>query len=594
MTNKKTKEKNFKNLWSADFETCTWLEDETYVWAWAVCNIETQEILIDNNIDSFMDFCRSQKNPTMYFHNLKFDGEFIIYWLLTHGFEYVDKKERRDNTFSTIISDLGMFYSIEVYFKVGNKSVKKVTFIDSLKIIPLSVEDISKAFGLEESKLELDYDKPRELGHILTEEEKDYISHDVIITAKALKELFNSGLTHMTQASNAMHDYKDIIGLNRFNRLFPKLNFDIDEDIRRAYKGGFTYLNPRWKEVDINGGVVLDVNSLYPSVMYEKPMPFGEGIFYDGKYEDDPVYPLYIECITCAFEIKKDHIPTIQIKGKGRRSIFKQNEYLESSLGEIVTLVLTSVDLKLFLEQYDVYDLKYECGWKFKQMTGVFTEYIDKWINEKIKASKEGNKGKRQIAKLMLNSLYGKFATSLELQSKKPILCEDGRISYEDLDPEIVEGMYIPIGAFITAYAREKTIRTSQAIKTYSIETYGEDLYFYSDTDSIHCGLDIDELKNFCDIDDYRLGAWKHESTFTKARFVRQKCYIEEIDGKMEITCAGMPKSCYKYVEWDKFREGFTCRGKLNFTHVKGGVKLVEETFTIMPERSLKRSLAKW
>ena len=224
MTNKKAKEKNFKNLWSADFETCTWLEDETYVWAWAVCNIETKEVIIDNNIDSFMDFCKSHKNPSMYFHNLKFDGEFIIYWLLTHGFEYVDKKERRDNTFSTIISDLGMFYSIEVYFKVGNKSVKKVTFIDSLKIIPLSVEDISKAFGLEESKLELDYDKPREVGHILTESEKDYISHDVIITAKALKELFDSGLTHMTQASNAMHDYKDIIGLNRFNRLFPKLN----------------------------------------------------------------------------------------------------------------------------------------------------------------------------------------------------------------------------------------------------------------------------------------------------------------------------------------------------------------------------------
>ena len=37
-------------------------------------------------------------------------------------------------------------------------------------------------------------------------------------------------------------------------------------------------------------------------------------------------------------------------------------------------------------------------------------------------------------------------------------------------------------------------------------------------------------------------------------KFVRQKCYLEEIDRKMNITCAGMPKSCYSQVEWDKFK----------------------------------------
>ena len=114
-------------------------------------------------------------------------------------------------------------------------------------------------------------------------------------------------------------------------------------------------------------------------------------------------------------------------------------------------------------------------------------------------------------------------------------------------------------GVFVTAYAREVTIRTSGAIKEYTINKYGKDLYCYSDTDSIHCLLPIEELTQFCDIDDVRLGAWKHESTFTKARFVRQKCYLEEINGKIEITCAGMPKSCYKYVEWEKFKTGFSC-----------------------------------
>ena len=48
--------------------------------------------------------------------------------------------------------------------------------------------------------------------------------------------------------------------------MFPQLNYEIDHDMRQAYKGGFTYLNPIYKEKDIGGGVVLDVNSLYPSV----------------------------------------------------------------------------------------------------------------------------------------------------------------------------------------------------------------------------------------------------------------------------------------------------------------------------------------
>lgn len=72
----------------------------------------------------------------------------------------------------------------------------------------------------------------------------------------------------------------------------------------------------------------------------------------------------------------------------------------------------------------------------------------------------------------------------------------------------------------------------------YSIKKYGYNKYIYSDTDSISTTLSIDELKQFCEIDDTELGKWKHESTFTKARFIRQKTYIKEIDGKMEITCS--------------------------------------------------------
>lgn len=221
---------------TADFETATWLKDKTYVWAWAVCNIETEEIEYGNSIDSFMNFCRLNKNSHIYFHNLKFDGEFIIYWLLKNDFIYIeDRTKASKNTFTTLISDLGMFYQITIYF---NKS-SKITFIDSLKIIPFSVEQIAKSFNLEVSKLELDYNKPRKAGHILTKEEKDYITNDVLIVAKALKVLFNEDLKKMTQGSNALNDFKKILTSSKFIHYFPQLDYDVDKDLRKAYKRRF-------------------------------------------------------------------------------------------------------------------------------------------------------------------------------------------------------------------------------------------------------------------------------------------------------------------------------------------------------------------
>ena len=82
------------------------------------------------------------------------------------------------------------------------------------------------------------------------------------------------------------------------------------------------------------------------------------------------------------------------------------NEYVETTEGRIETLTLTNIDLELFLEHYDHSEITYHGGFKFKRITGLFKSYIDYWMEEKIKAGKEGNGAKRQIAKLMLNSLY--------------------------------------------------------------------------------------------------------------------------------------------------------------------------------------------
>lgn len=172
-------------------------------------------------------------------------GEFLIYWALTHGFNYAEKKEDiKSNTFTTLISDMGQFYQITFYFEKGNKRVHKATFIDSLKIIPFSVEQIAKSFNLEISKLKIDYNKSRKRNHILTEEEREYIKNDVLIVAKALKVLFNEDLTKMTQGSNALNDFKEILTKSKFGHYFPTLDYDIDKDLRKSYKRWFYVFKP--------------------------------------------------------------------------------------------------------------------------------------------------------------------------------------------------------------------------------------------------------------------------------------------------------------------------------------------------------------
>ena len=462
---------------TADFETTT-LIDDCRVWAYALCEIgNVNNFIYGNNIEDFIKFCSNPKeNYQLYFHNLKFDGEYIFNYLLNNGFEVIkDKKERRDKTFTTLISDMGQFYSIEIFFHVTKKHTNKVTIYDSMKILNFSVEKIAKDFRLPISKLTLDYNAKREIGHVLTKHEIDYIRNDVEIMARSLEFMFNEKLLKMTIGSDALTNYKEMN--KNFNRYFPVLEFLIDSDIRKSYKGGFTFLNDCYKGKTTGEGLVLDVNSLYPSVMKNEILPFGDPLFFEGKYIDDNLYKLYIQCLSCSFELKPGMIPTLQIKNN---PAFVPNEYVKSSGGDIVTIVLTNIDLELFFKHYDVDVKKWNGGWKFKGLKGLFTNYINFWTERKINAKKENNNVLYVISKLMLNSLYGKFGLNPKVQGKYPYLDEEGVIKYKLYPQEIRDSIYLPVATFVTSYARRKTILTSQAIKDYSINKYNYDLYVYS------------------------------------------------------------------------------------------------------------------
>jgi hypothetical protein len=541
--------------YTADFETTTDPLD-CRVWAYALCTIDDRvAVSMGNDIADFMNLIFTFYKPVIYFHNLKFDGVFIMCYLFANDFIHVtDRADKTNKSFSTLISNQGQFYSIDIY--LDNNTIH---IYDSYKLLPFKVEKIAKDFKLPIKKGEIDYNKPRPLGHVPDKEEREYITNDVMIMAMALKELFSKNLVKMTLGSNAISNYKKSMDFYKFERLFPPPEYD--GDIRQAYKGGYTYVNEAYQNKEIGSGSVYDVNSLYPSIMGgDYKLPYGEGKFFEGQYKQNNLYNLYIQMFSCNFELKKGYLPILQIKGV--RGFFLPTEYVKSSKGETVILCLTNVDLQMFFEHYEVYNIEYISGWMFKSTIGLFHDYVNFWMNEKNEAKKNNQGAQYTIAKLMLNSLYGKFALNPNITSKIPFYLDE-TIVYKMGEVEQRQPIYLPVSAFITAYSRQVTITACQ-------NNY--DRFIYTDTDSIHLlghenpeGIEID-----------------------RARFIRAKRYIEigtepnDDEVITKIVCSGMPESCHEQVTFDNFIIGTHYKNKLVPVNVKGGVVLIDRGFTLI------------
>lgn len=558
--------------YTADFETTTDPED-CRVWAAATCEVgNVDNMWYGKTAEDFIEWCCHHPNTQLYYHNLAFDGNFLMAALERNGWCWIPEDEKPyAKTYKTIISDMNQVYAITLNITARFK----VRIYDSYKIIPMGVEKVAKAYGLPIQKGSIDYEEYREPGHELTDEESEYLQYDVQIMAMAMKIMLDEGMNRMTAGSNALADYKTLMGGHRaFRKSFPIIDDEADDFIRKAYRGGFTYADPRFSGVELGVVEVFDVNSLYPSVMassHGELLPYGKPAWFDGspfdrKYKS--TRPLWIASLTCSFKLREDHIPCIQLKGNNR---FRQTEYLSNSEGE-VTIAVTNVDYDLIINHYDLEIIEWNGGYSFEGANDKFIDYVTKWTEVKIQAGKEGNKGLRQLAKLMLNSLYGKFATNRTVCSRRPVLDSDGVIRYVDLEPTTREPVYLPVGVFITSYARAKTIMSAQ--RCY-------ERFAYADTDSLH--LVGEGVPDFLDVDDYELGKWAHECTADRAKFLRAKCYIEEVRGDDRITVhvAGMPEKCHDQVTFENFELGATYYGKLYQKKVPGGIVLEPGTITL-------------
>lgn len=604
------KNKKYNNsqfyLLAADFETTTIFEknlerdiNNKKLVTWLNCFVDIrkcydmQEYRISTSTEEFFEQVHKQieqqenHDVIIYFHNLKFDGSYIL--------NYFNEKEIE---FDTFINDMGQWYSITYHYKDY-----KIVIRDSLKILNFSIKQIGKDMlktvekgvtPLTEEKIALD--ECYKNGYV------DYVIRDVEILAKALnKMIFEQGFEKFTASSQALATYKDMISFPYFLKLFPPLKND--EVIRMGYRGGWTFANPVYQNKEIKGNInVYDKNSMYPAIMLNYKLPTGKPRKIEYEYtreKHDIIFKQFDSCcyiynLNVAFDIKDNHLPSIQIK-IGNKEYFKndeyfkekimsnkdilfmldktQRDYLTTSQGHYFNITLTNFDLDLMKRQYD-FDIlenskiiKYE----FSAKKGLFDKYINLYKDRKIEGKKIGNAVMTQDAKLKLNSLYGKFGTKKLIQEKQVYFENDILKFKNDLELTETTGVYVPLAMFVTSIGRWEIINNAQ-------DNYGH--FLYSDTDSLHLLDEGQEIK--LNIDDYKFGDWKIEEQATRGKYLRAKLYIEElIDGTLSVRGAGMTDEIKKQVTFDNFKLGATFKGKRATKQIKGGVLIYTTTFSI-------------
>lgn len=647
-------------VFACDFETTVYKgQQNTEVWSSACVELFTEDVSIFHSIGEQFDYFVSLKtNVLAYYHNLKFDGAFWLSYLLVNKrmkqaytqanpddintIHFMDRKEMPNDSFVYSISEMGQWYSITI--KVHNKIIE---IRDSLKLLPFSIKRIGDSFKTKHKKLEMDYEGLRYAGCTITEEEKEYIKNDVLVLKEALEIMYQQGHDKLTIGACCLSEFKKEYGKEAYNNMFPNLyEIEISEEygsptvgdyVHNAYHGGWCYLAKGKERRIINRtGTTADVNSLYPSMMSSESgnaYPYGKPTFWKGNIPDiaEQTGKYYFVRIETKFNIKKNKLPFIQIKNNllyHPREMLETSDikdrdtgiYYDSYIGidgerkpAKVTLTMTMTDYKLFREHYNVSEFKILDGCYFDSAKGLFDQYIYRY-----KEMKLNNTGAlRELAKLFLNNLYGKMAASTNSSFKVAFVKEDNVIGFYTVVAYEKNPGYIAIGAAITSYARNFTIRAAQ-LNYHGVNRRG---FIYADTDSIHCDLNPDEIKGIT-VHDKNFCCWKLESCWDKAIFVRAKTYIEHVTHEnlqptepyWNVKCAGMPENCKNLFirsmedkevteeeieknKWGKdqidflstkrdlsdFDIGLVIPGKLRPKRILGGI-LLEETTYMMRE----------
>lgn len=524
---------------------------------------------VANTFDEILDIFEQYKEYEchVYIHNLDFDLGKIANTLFTRDRVCFAK-------------------SIFINGNVVTLHADSMILHDSLRLLPGTLEKLCKDFGLtDNAKKDLSdvmkeqgyavynkdgsFNKRKSLGNYFENVPADdptlneYLEfdcrslHEILTIVMDIADIELETLVKCpTTASLAMRVFKeqysesyDMVATHWYTGEWGQF---LEEHVRLSYYGGRTEVfTPHMEK-----GFHYDVNSLYPYVMKIAKFPVGyPNLLKDGQAEKKWRYwkrrAIGGGVMWCRVDVPEDmYLPILPKRDPSGKLLFPVGK-LEGvwTLPELLEAERNGCTIEA------IYQMVY-----WEQMEYIFKEFVEHF--EDLKKNSKG--AKRTFAKLIQNSLYGKFGMNRKRTSygdmrdryeleEKDIPYRTHKHTSNGIKMEFIEylseskAMYIQphIASYTTAYAR---ILLYRGLK----EQLAKGVIAYCDTDSIACAAEMDE--GMIHDDDY--GKWALEGRIEEGIFLQPKFYAERYEnGKEVIKAKGIPREKMEELSFKNYQE---------------------------------------
>lgn len=404
---------------------------------------------------------------------------------------------------------------IDINGRILTATIDNIIYRDFKTIVPMSLAQVGSGLGFPKGITPMKF-RIGDESQGITDEDIEYCKMDCMILAKAILSL------ESTYKEWAQTDYDLELPLTTASmsysiwseRFWPKHWFTINKQdkiikmafchnmfndaLKEAFTGGRVQVICEPMKVYPNT-ISLDRNSMYPSEMRDQVLPDMMGAKYCQPYRYNLRRLLANpdKCLWANVVLKggKDSPPFLSTKTKEGRQSWTSTSF---------TGWICEPELKHALDLgYEIIELK---ELHYAEAIRPFKEFVDYFYNLRVKMRKEGDPASMWV-KLLLNSLYGKFAQKdiaprIDNDEEIEKVIEEGRLHEYEFNyydggrgslPFLVgletkkksSNTWYGFASFITSHARVSLNR--------AILSAGDGAY-YTDTDSIF--FNADELPN--------------------------------------------------------------------------------------------------
>lgn len=527
----------------------------------------------------------------IFFHNMPYDWWFLRQFMFTE-FGYPEHQ-----------LNVKPHYPINIEFENG------IVLRDSYIISQVSLEKWADELDVEDKKAvnHWDYNKIRNQGDPLSDDELLYIEHDTLAGVECLTKYCGTlGKTiaqlPYTATGLIRERFREVASKNRGHAWFQKqaLTYEQLSLAEEIYHGGYTHMNRFHKgetidEIYTNSNTVdcQDLASSYPWALISEKYPCEkftkvDHATIDGILSQKDDYAFMFVATFIGIKLKDPLMPMPVLQASKARYIYDgvrdNGRILKANAVEIA---LTEMDLAL-IDKFYTYDKE------LSEVNDVYfaaKEYLPKWFTDfvfKLFTDKTNLKGGDKvlyaIKKALLNCCYG-MCVQHPLKDDIIERYESGEYETEITRDEELYGKYcnsrntfLPyqIGVWCTCYAMKNLFELGDCI--------GKDgEWLYSDTDSVFAyGWDKEKLNQYNEKRKnllisrgynglehngrtYWLGIAELDKVCTEFRGLHSKCYAyRDTDKELHITVAGVPKKGVKCLHNDlnNFKVGFSFKGR--------------------------------